>query len=82
MAERDEKGRFIKGSAAAFGARGGRARAARLTPEERVELARLGLQAVADRYFGGDVIAAQAWLAVRGGKARGRAALRDREKGV
>lgn len=74
MAERDAKGRFIKGSAATFGRRGGLARIAKLSPEERAELARSGLQALADRYFDGDAVAAQRWLSERG-----LAALRGRQ---
>ncbi len=45
MAERDAKGRFVKGNATS--AAGGRARVARQTPAERAQIARLGLEAVA-----------------------------------
>lgn len=62
MPERDEKGRFVKASAAEFGRRGGLKRAERLTDAERSEIARMGLQAVADRLFAGDTTAAAQWL--------------------
>jgi hypothetical protein len=67
MAERDERGRFVKGGGG--GAAGGRARAAKLSAEERSRIAAMGLQAIADRDFEGDVEAAQRWLASQGGQA-------------
>jgi hypothetical protein len=45
---------------------GGRARAAQLTPARRREIARQGFQAMVDRHFGGDRVAALAWLTAKG----------------
>lgn len=70
MAERDAKGRFVKGNRE--GAKGGHARAARLTREQIAAFGRMGIQAIADRRFGGDFEAAQRWMeARRWGKAEG-----------
>lgn len=57
-----------------FSVSGGRARAAKLTADERRAIALKGLQAIADRLFDGDVVAAQLWLSQRGAIARRAAA--------
>ena len=44
---------------------GGKARAARLSPERRREIARMGFQAMVARRFGGDREAALEWLTAR-----------------
>jgi len=69
-------GTFKIGNAEA--AVGGRARAARLTPERRREIALAGLQAIADRLFGGDLVAAGRYISARGAAARRAAAARRR----
>ena len=53
-------GWFTKGNP--YASMGGRARAAKLTPERRREIARAGLQGLADKHFEGDVARAAAWL--------------------
>jgi hypothetical protein len=45
---------------------GGMARAARLTPARRSEIARMGWQALVAKRFGGDSAAAVRWLTARG----------------
>ena len=45
---------------------GGLARAARLTPARRREIAAMGFQALVDKRFGGDRRAAVAWLVAAG----------------
>lgn len=59
-------------------AMGGRARAAKLTPERRREIARAGLQALADKLFDGDVSAAQAYITARAAAAHRAATERKR----
>jgi hypothetical protein len=44
---------------------GGKARAAKLTPERRKEIARQGFAAMVARHFGGDKAAAIEWLTAR-----------------
>lgn len=46
--------------------KGGLARAARLAPERRSEIARMGWLALVERRFGGDRSAAVAWLTRKG----------------
>ena len=79
MAERDARGRFVKGSGSAAAA-GGRARAAKLNAEERRRIAAMGLHALADRDFDGDLAAAQLWLASQGGRATARLLTEARER--
>jgi hypothetical protein len=63
MAERDDKGRFVKGNAIAR--QGGRASRAALSPERRSAIARLGLEAVAAE-LGLTPEQAAKWLSERG----------------
>lgn len=60
MNGRDDRGRFARGNAEASA--GGQARAARLAPERRREIARAGWLAVVAKRFGGDAEAAGAYL--------------------
>jgi hypothetical protein len=60
MTGRDERGRFAPGNADA--SKGGQARAERLTPARRREIARAGWRAMVERHFGGDEQAAGEWL--------------------
>jgi hypothetical protein len=53
--------RFTQGNT--YAAEGGRARAAKLSPERRREIARLGWLGRVHRQFGGDVDAARAYVA-------------------
>jgi len=69
-------GAFKIGNAEA--AVGGRARAAKLSPERRREIALAGLQAIADRLFDGDLVAAGRYISARGAMARRAAAARRR----
>ena len=46
--------------------RGGRARAARLSPARRSQIARLGWLAMVARRFAGDAAAAKRWLTMKG----------------
>lgn len=57
---RDSRGRFTIGNT--FASIGGRARADRLTPTRRREIAKMGLKGLADSRFGGDAAAARDWL--------------------
>jgi hypothetical protein len=62
MMELDELGRFVSGNKVA---RTGRhARAARLTPDRRKEIARAGWDALVQQRFDGDEEAARHWLDV------------------
>lgn len=70
MPQRDERGRFTRESAKEFGRRGGLARAERLTAEEMAEIARMGLEALAEKHFDGDLEAAKRWFSAVGKKAR------------
>ncbi len=45
-----------------YGFRGGRARAEKLSPERRREIAAMGFQALADKYFKGDRRKCRDWL--------------------
>ena len=45
---------------------GGLARAARLSPERRREIARMGFQALVEKRFGGDRAAAIDWITQKG----------------
>jgi hypothetical protein len=65
MTQRDERGRFIRGNQIARA--GGRARAERLTPERRREIARAGWEGFVNQRFGGDADAARRWFAELGG---------------
>ncbi len=60
MADRDSKGRFTKGNK--WASAGGKARARALTPQRRSEIAALGFQAMADKWFDGDRERAKKWL--------------------
>lgn len=62
MAERDERGRFVPGSAAEFGRKGGSGKRVKISPEDLAMLQ----AALAGHAFGGDVAAAGAWMAARG----------------
>lgn len=64
MTGRDDAGRFLPGNG--YASAGGRARAAKLTPQRRREIAAAGLAALAARQFGGDRAAAAAWLSAVG----------------
>ena len=58
--ERDARGRFVTGNS--FASLGGKARATKLTPSERRQIAKIGFQALAYRYFNGKRRKAAAWL--------------------
>jgi hypothetical protein len=60
MSGRDTLGRFASGNP--YAGDGGRARAARLTPERRREIARAGWLGLVARRFGGDREAAARWF--------------------
>ena len=60
MNGRDTLGRFTRGNEHASA--GGRARAERLTPERRRQIARAGFDALAVLYFDGRKRACAAWL--------------------
>ena len=64
MADRGKFGRFGPGNS--FGSAGGRARAERLTPEQRREIGRAGWRGLVDKRFGGDEDAAREWFAALG----------------
>lgn len=71
MADRDPvTGRFLPGHSLA--SKGGKARAAALTPERRRDIARQGRQAMIARHFNGDAYAADQWLARKGQYAQDR----------
>lgn len=61
---RDKQGRFTKGNPEA--ARGGQARAAALSPEQRRQIARRARAAMVRRHFGGDDGAQRAYFAELG----------------
>ena len=58
--ERDARGRFVAGNS--FASLGGKARAAKLTPSERRQIAKNGFQALARQRFNGKRRKAAAWL--------------------
>jgi hypothetical protein len=60
MTGRDGCGRFAPGNP--WASRGGRVRAAKLSPERRREIARMGWEALVSKRFHGDVEAAKRWL--------------------
>ena len=60
MTGHDERGRFARGNG--WASVGGRARAARLSPERRREIARAGWRGLVAKRFGGDVVAAKRFL--------------------
>jgi hypothetical protein len=60
MNGRDASGRFVAGNP--WASSGGQARAERLTPERRREIAAAGWAGFVARRFGGDPEAARAWL--------------------
>jgi hypothetical protein len=62
--ERDENGRFLPGHR--WAARGGQARAEKLTARERKAIARKGFDALVTSRFGGDRKAAKEWLVAKG----------------
>jgi hypothetical protein len=64
MTGKDERGRFTPRNG--YASAGGKARAARLTPERRRAIARAGWLALVSRYFAGDAAAAGAWFGAWG----------------
>jgi hypothetical protein len=56
MTDRDERGRFLAGNRLASA--GGKARAEKLTPEQRHAIAKAGFAALVERRFNGDKQAA------------------------
>ena len=52
LTDRNQRGRFLPGNQTA--ARGGQARAAKLPPARRQEIARAGWQALVEKHFAGD----------------------------
>jgi hypothetical protein len=57
--QRNDKGQFVRGNTIA--SKGGRARARKLTPARRSEIARMGWNAMVDKHFAGDEMAAKRW---------------------
>jgi len=57
---RDSRGRFMTGNQ--FASIGGKARAARLSPARRKEIAIMGLKGLANKRFGGNIDVARNWL--------------------
>jgi hypothetical protein len=72
MSGRDSRGRFLKGNQHA--STGGRARAERLTADERRAIARAGFRALVDQRFAGDGNAAREYIGKLGAWAVERAA--------
>lgn len=72
MTGHDDRGRFTRGNREASA--GGRARAARLPPARRREIARAGWHALVVLRFNGDPAAAGAWLGKLGAFSAERAA--------
>lgn len=64
MPDRDQRGRFAKGNSLA--AQGGQARAQKLSPQQRSQIAAKGFQTMVERHFDGDRQKAKAWLTARG----------------
>jgi hypothetical protein len=60
MTDRDERGRFLAGNRLASA--GGKARAEKLTPEQRHAIAKAGFAALATKYFDGRRRKCAAWL--------------------
>lgn len=60
MKNRDSKGRFAKNNK--ISSLGGKARAKKLTPEQRSAIARKGFAAFKDKYFDGSTSDAMQWL--------------------
>ena len=64
MNGRNQAGLFVRGNP--WASQGGRARAERLTPQQRRAIARQGFAAFVERRFGGDREAAVSWLGTLG----------------
>lgn len=75
LTDRNQRGRFLPGNQTA--ARGGQARAAKLPPKRRQEIARAGWQAFVERHFAGDEQAAGEYIGQLGAWAAEQVAYAD-----